>query len=104
MKFAIKRPKEVESDLLAAASWYDLQLPGLGEDFLDECEAVIAALSANPLLYSVRFADVRCVRLPRFKRYGVYYFVSGEQVILLAIHHGARDPRWLDERLRKKMS
>jgi len=101
MKFVIKRPKEVESDLLAAARWYDVQQPGLGDDFLDECEAAIASLSANALLYSVRFADVRCIRLPRFKRYGVYYFMTEEQIVLLAVHHGARDSRWLEERRKR---
>ena len=102
MKFAIRRLKEVEADQLAAAAWYDAQQPGLGDDFLDESDAVISGLADNALLYSVRFADVRCVWLPRFKRYGVYYIVSGEQVILLAIHHGARERRWVEERIKKR--
>ena len=101
MKFAVKRPREVEEDQLAAACWYDAQQPGLGDDFLDESEAVIAALSEKALLYSIRFADVRCVRLPKFKRYGVYYVVFRNEVFLLAIHHGARDPCWLGERIGK---
>jgi hypothetical protein len=36
MKFAVKRLRPVEADQLAAALWYDEQLPGLGDDFLDE--------------------------------------------------------------------
>jgi len=101
MKFGIKKSKEVEADQLAAARWYDEQQPGLGDDFLDESETVISSLRENALLYSVRFADVRCVRFRRFKRFGVYYVVSWKEVILLAIHHGSRDQRWLDERLKK---
>ena len=101
MKFAVKKPKEVEADQLAAACWYDTQQPGLGDDFLDELEAVIASLADGALLYSVRFADVRCVRLKRFRRYGVYYVVREREVFVLAIHHGARDPRWRSERTRK---
>ena len=76
MKFAIKRPKEVEIDQLMAACWYDAHQPGLGDNFLDETEAVIASLADNALLYSVRFTDVRCARLKRFKRYGVYCIIS----------------------------
>jgi plasmid stabilization system protein ParE len=98
MKFAIRKPKLVEEDQLAAALWYDEQQPGLGDAFLDESDAVIRSLANNPLLYSIRFADVRCVRLHRFKRYGVFYLVRGSEILLLAIHHGARDPRWLRER------
>jgi len=98
MKFVIRRPNPVEEDQLAAARWYDEQQPGLGDEFLDESEAAIAALAQNALLHSIRFEDVRCVRLRRFKRYGVYYLIHGEEVILLAIHHGSRDPGWLQER------
>ena len=98
MKFAVKRPALVEADQLAAALWYDKQQPGLGDAFLDESEAVIASLSDNALLYSIRFADVRCVRLRRFQPYGVYYLIHGTEVILLAIHHAARDDRPLRKR------
>lgn len=100
MSFAVRKPRVVEEDQLLAAAWYDDQQRGLGDDFLDELEAVVTALPANPLLYSIRFADVRCVRLRRFKKYGVFYVIRGKEIRLLAIHHGARDPRWLRERRR----
>jgi plasmid stabilization system protein ParE len=98
MSFAVKKLRFIEEDQLDAADWYDRQQPGLGDDFLDECEAVIASLSSNALLYSVRFEDVRCVRLKRFHRYGVFYVIRNDEVRLLAIHHGARDSQWLRER------
>jgi hypothetical protein len=41
---------------------------------------------------------VRCVRLKRFHSYGVFYVIRGDEVRLLAIHHGARDSHWLRER------
>jgi len=98
MNFVVKRPRPVEEDQLAAALWYDQQQPGLGDDFLDESESVIASLSATALLYSPRFADVRCARLQRFHQYGVFYVIRGQEVRLLAIQHGARHPRRLHKR------
>jgi toxin ParE1/3/4 len=98
MSFVIKRPRPVEDDVIAAALWYDEQQPGLGDDFLDEVEVAVASLAANALLYSIRFANVRCLRLRRFKRYGIYYVIHENEVHLLAIHHGARDPEWLRQR------
>ncbi len=98
MKFVIRRPRLVEEDQLAAALWYDEQQPGLGDDFLNDSESVINALADNPLLYSIRFADVRCVRLRRFKRYAVFYVVRGAEILLLGLIHSSRDPRWLRER------
>jgi plasmid stabilization system protein ParE len=95
MKFVVKRPRPVEDDQLAAALWYDKQQPGLGDDFLDESESVIASLSATALLHSPKFDDVRCARLRRFHPYGVFYVIRGEEVHLLAIQHGARHPSLL---------
>jgi hypothetical protein len=98
MKFVVKKPRYVDDDQLAAALYYDEKERGLGDDFLNESDAVISALSQNAELYSIRFADVRCIRLKRFKPYGVYYIIRGKEVIVLAIHHGARDPQWLQQR------
>ena len=100
MSFVIKRPRPVEEDALVAAIWYDQQQSGLGDEFLDEVEAAVASLATNALLYSIRFENVRCLRLRRFKRYGIYYVIRGNEVLLLAIHHGARDPDWLQRRRR----
>lgn len=101
MKFAVRKLRPAEADALKAAVWYDKQQPGLGDDFFDDLDAAIAALAKNPLLYSVRFADVRCIRLRRFSSYGIFYRIVGTEVWVLAIHHGARHPRWLLERWRK---
>ena len=98
MSFTIQKPRLVEADQFDAADWYHRQQPGLGDDFLDESDAVIISLAGNALLYSIRFEDVRCVRLKRFHKYGVFYVIRGDEVRLLAIHHGARDLRWLKER------
>ena len=100
MSFVVKRPRVVEEDHLLAAAWYDEQQPGLGDTFLDGVESTVVSVQANPFLYSNRFADVRCVRLKRFKKYGVFYVIRGEEIRLLAIWHGGGNPRWLRERRR----
>jgi len=91
MKFAVKKRQPADDDALAAAAWYDEQLPGLGGNFLDEAEAAISSLAQNVLLHSIRFSDVRCFRLRRFKGYGVYYLIMGNEVWVLAVLHGARE-------------
>ena len=91
MKFAVKNRQLADDDTLVAAAWYDEQLPGLGGDFLDEAEAAISSLAQSALLHSIRFADVRCLRLRRFKDYGVYYLIMEKEVWVLAVLHGARE-------------
>ena len=66
MKFAVRKLRPAETDALKAALWYDEQLPGLGVVFFDELDAALALLADNPLIYAIRFADVRCIRLRRF--------------------------------------
>ncbi|MDD5139928.1 MAG: type II toxin-antitoxin system RelE/ParE family toxin [Verrucomicrobiales bacterium] len=91
MNFAVHKTSLAESDAAEAAIWYEAQTPGTGGDFLAEAEAAIASLERHALLYSVRFARVRCLRLRRFKDYGVYYVIRGNEVSVLAVLHGTRE-------------
>jgi len=91
MNFDVHKTSLAESDAAEAAIWYEAQRPGTGGDFLAEAEAAITTLERNAMLYSVRFELVRCLRLRRFKDYGVYYVIRGNEVTVLAILHGARE-------------
>ena len=51
MSFVVKRPRVVEEDRFLAAAWYDEQQFGLGDDFLDETESVIASLANSALMH-----------------------------------------------------
>ena len=56
------------------------------------------ALRESALHNRVRFADVRRAAVPRFRFYGIYYTVHDNEVWILAILHGRRHPRVLQER------
>jgi toxin ParE1/3/4 len=101
MKFVARKLPVAETDAFKAAQWYDEKKPGLGDVFLDDLDLTLQLLIENPLIYSKRFEDVRCIRLRRFLSYGIYYVISGSEIIIVAVHHGARHPRWLRERRRK---
>ena len=103
MSFVVKRLRIAEDDAVEAAAWYDERAPGtgLGDDFLNEVDAAVRALADNALIHGVRFADVRRAPVRRFKFYGIYYLVRGQEVWVIAIHHGRRHPRWLRQRQRE---
>jgi hypothetical protein len=64
-------------------------------------EAINAAaqrLAHNPEIHRIRFADVRRAPVNRFKFYGLYYLIHGQDVWVIAVYHGCRHPRWLQER------
>lgn len=74
-----------------AASWYEGQRPGLGEDFVREVRGVIDAVAARPTRYPVARGDTREAALVRFP-YCVYYRVRTGQAVVVAVLHTSRDP------------
>jgi len=98
MSFVVKKLPLAEQDALEAAIWYEERQPGLGEEFLSELDRAVRALSESALLHRIRFANVRRAPVRRFKFYGVYHVVQEEEVWIVAIFHGRRHPRLLEER------
>jgi plasmid stabilization system protein ParE len=98
MSVAPRRLLPAVNDIIRAAEWYDDQPPGLGDEFVSEVNLVISALPQHAEAHRIRFADVRCVRLKKFKAYAVYYSIWEDTIVVLAIFHGKRHPRRLRER------
>jgi len=46
---------KVEQDVQEAYNWYELQVQGLGEDFLLSVDAAINAILRKPLLRAVEY-------------------------------------------------
>ncbi len=101
MSFVVKKLRPAEHDALEAAVWYDEQEAGLGDEFLNEVEAAVQTLSRDAMIHRVRFGDVRRASVQRFRFYGVYYVVQGQEVWVIAIEHGRRHSRHLHKRLRQ---
>ena len=54
MNYQLRVRPQVESDIDAAAQWYEGQQPGLGRDFAIAIREAMARLTLNPLLYPIR--------------------------------------------------
>ena len=54
MTFVVKKLRPAEEDALEAAVWYDEREQGLGDDFLDEVDSAVRALSRDALIHRVR--------------------------------------------------
>jgi plasmid stabilization system protein ParE len=90
VKFALAFHPLVRADLLEAFAWYEGQALELGDRLLEESATVLRRLAHEPMVYRVRFADIRRLNLRRFP-YGTFYFVEGPTVVVLGVLHGARD-------------
>ncbi len=54
---ALKKLPATEADVAEAAQWYETQRPGLGQRSLFAVQSAGKLLLANPLRYSMRFAE-----------------------------------------------
>ena len=91
----IFRPQAVE-DVVKAVSWYEAQVPGLGEQLIDEILRAARRAQENPELFRIvhRDGNVRRVLKSRFP-YRIFFSAVGETLYIHAVLHGARhDRRW----------
>jgi toxin ParE1/3/4 len=87
---------EVEQDVAAAADWYEVRQPGLGQEFVEEIIQVWDALADNPLLGCRRHPTRNIYwRYPDRFPYRIIYEVmeSEHRVIVAAVLHAARHDR-----------
>lgn len=98
-KYKIKIAPDALRDIQDATDWYNEQLKGLGARFQEQVRDQISSLKSNPLLYSTRYADVRCMIIKKFP-FMVHFIVeeNEKRVEVFAIFHTSRNPRIWEKR------
>ncbi|HUT01222.1 MAG TPA: type II toxin-antitoxin system RelE/ParE family toxin [Phycisphaerae bacterium] len=85
-------------EMVAAAVWYDQQVPGLGGAFLDRVEAAVAFLGQYPEA-GQELKDGFRRRLLRQFPFALLYSVEPDEIIVHAVMHLRRRPGyWRDRR------
>jgi plasmid stabilization system protein ParE len=92
MTLEVRLRPEAEQDLSEAANWYEEQLAGLGNQFLDEAVVAFSSIAESPLMYPIVHRNTRRTLIHRFP-FGVYYRVEDTTIVVLAVMHGSRHPR-----------
>jgi plasmid stabilization system protein ParE len=86
------------AEYIAAGQYYNSKVAGLGDALVDEVEAGIRAILANPRTWRVIEDDVRRYLVRRFP-YGIYYSIEADEIIVIwALKHLRRDPDYWQER------
>lgn len=94
MAFRLRFSSRALREIGEAQEWYEMQSPGLGEEFIAASELQTKRLVQAPLLYAEVIPGIRRALLPRFP-YGLFYAVRGDIVHILAVVHDVRNPqRW----------
>ena len=80
-----------EQEMFDAAAYYESQVPGLGETFLDKIASAIADIASSPKRWPIIQPDIRRRLLYRFP-FGLIYRVDPNEIVILAIAHLHRRP------------
>ena len=92
MNCEVRLREEADRDLTEAALWYELHRPGLGHEFIDEAARALNGIAQHPLAYPVVWREIRRALLNRFP-FGIFFRISNDTVVVLAIMHGSRHPQ-----------
>jgi len=74
-----------------AASFYELQVPDLGREFINEFRATVERILAHPEAWAILEGDFRRCRLRRFP-YAVIYLIEVDHILIVAVMHLHRKP------------
>ncbi|MBM3883340.1 MAG: type II toxin-antitoxin system RelE/ParE family toxin [Verrucomicrobia bacterium] len=86
-----------DAELAEAARWYETQAPGLGQEFLDEFEAVMDRIMRFPEAWRrIGTRHRRCL-LRRFP-YAVLYSQSETEITVAGVIDLRRDPQRMEKR------
>lgn len=97
MKVRFLAPAQSEVD--DAVTWYDSQSRSLGTQFLDDLDRAVRRIVAYPLAGKEIEEYLRRCLLSRFP-YGIIYGIDSETIIVIAVAHLHREPRyWIDRLL-----
>jgi plasmid stabilization system protein ParE len=88
----------VELDIEAAFEWYEREEPGLGFEFLEELRAAYHRILDHPFGYQDLRLGIRRALTRRFP-YCIYFSVEADAIVVLAVLHGARDPKEWQRRI-----
>jgi plasmid stabilization system protein ParE len=78
-------------------AWYESQLPGLGDVFLQRVQERMRVIADSPKVFPAVLESIRRAPVKRFP-YGIYYEDSADRIVVLAVFHFKRSPDRLRDR------
>lgn len=93
----VVRPQAIE-EAERAKAWYAERAPELGAAFVDEYEATVMRIEAQPLAYQAVHASLRRALMHRFP-YVIIFRVTDDELVIAAVAHERQHPRrWRSRR------
>jgi plasmid stabilization system protein ParE len=93
----IKFLSDAEEEMYEAAKYYESQASGLGRDYLSEVERAVTSIAKSPTTWPIIEGDLRRRLVRRFP-FGILYYVESEEIVVAAVAHLRRKPRYWKKR------
>jgi toxin ParE1/3/4 len=94
---AVIHHPEAQTELIAAAKFYNERVPGLGEDFLEEVDRAVEQILLTPRRWRALEEDIRRYYIKRFP-YSIIFRVERNKLRILAFKHNRRNPDYWKHR------
>jgi len=88
-----------QQEIDEAVVWFNEQVDGAGLDFLDELDRVVRLVKSYPFASTKLDQDIRRCLFARFP-YSLIYGVEEQTIVVIAVAHSRRAPRYWMDRLR----
>jgi plasmid stabilization system protein ParE len=84
--------KEAEADIAEAYQYYENCREGLGADFMLCIDESLSRIQRNPKQFRFVLDRIKRALVKKFL-YGIYYTLSENEIIVLAVTHARRNPK-----------
>jgi plasmid stabilization system protein ParE len=89
---------EADKEFYEAIAWYMTQKIGLETEFMRCVDEAISRIQHNPFMFPIALRNTRKAMIKRFP-YIIYYEVSNNEIMVLAIFHTKRSPNHWHKRI-----
>lgn len=92
MTWPVRVKSVAEAEFAEAAVWYYRRSPAVSEAFVTAVESTLTRIGESPDAFPTVHRTIRRAVVPSFP-YAVYFVQGATECVVLAIHHGRRNPR-----------
>jgi hypothetical protein len=91
-KFQVVILEKAFQEIENAKDYYDNNQINLGTSFTKEVFSILEILETNPLLFPVKFNNIREAVIKKFPFVIIFEILSNDDVVVLSIFHFRRNP------------
>ena len=100
MSFTLFIDELAKIDIIETTAWYNSKKAGLGNEYYEAYKRTLLHITKYPFIYPPGFRNTRKAQVGTRFPYFIIYKVDADlnQIIVIAILYGGRDPNLLESR------